>query len=84
MITGIASLLCGHPLDTSKCPRRGKARNEERNVDRFVLLLVKVRLQCQPKTSVGGYKNAMHALRCIVRDEKVSRKWRETRGERES
>lgn len=33
---------------------------------------VKVRLQYRPDASIGGYQNALHALRSIVREEKVS------------
>lgn len=65
-LPGVASLLCGHPFDTSASPSPARRRR----ADPILLLrAVKVRLQCQSKE--GGYRNAMHAFRSILQAEQV-------------
>lgn len=68
-LLGVASLLCGHPFDTSAFWLMPHSTDPDgAHLTRLVSFAVKVRLQCHPKQ----YRNAVHALLSIVKEEQVS------------
>lgn len=69
---GVASLLVGHPFDTSTYTVFRTSYKHRASVRRRILRMrfisVKVRLQCQKD---GMYRNSVHAFHSIVQQEKV-------------